>query len=45
LTALTALEGQAKMTLAQWQQLLTTDLPSLNAKLQQAGLPAINSGK
>jgi hypothetical protein len=45
LTALTALEGQSKTTLAQWQQLLTTDLANLNAKLQQAGLPAINSGK
>ena len=45
LKALTVLEGQAKTTLAQWQQLLTTDLTTLNGRLQQVGLPAINIGK
>jgi photosystem II stability/assembly factor-like uncharacterized protein len=44
LTALSALEAQAKTTLAQWQQLQSTDLAGLNAKLQQAALPQINAG-
>jgi photosystem II stability/assembly factor-like uncharacterized protein len=45
LKALSSLEAQVKTTLAAWQQLQTSDLASLNAKLQQAGLPVIGTGK
>jgi photosystem II stability/assembly factor-like uncharacterized protein len=45
LKALSGLEAQVKSTLEGWQKLQTSDVSSLNAKLQQAGLPVISIGK
>jgi hypothetical protein len=45
LKALAGLEDVAKAALGQWQQLLATDLTNLNARLKQAGLSEIDTGK
>ena len=45
LKALAGLENVAKATIGQWQQLLATDLTNLNARLKQAGLSEIDTGK
>ena len=43
--ALSTFEAQAKTALAQWQQIVATDLPAFNAKLKGAGMPEIAAGK
>lgn len=45
LRALQQEKTQMQATLSQWQQLLRTDLPSLNGKLKQASVPEIGAGK
>jgi photosystem II stability/assembly factor-like uncharacterized protein len=45
LKALSTFEAQAKTALAQWQQIVATDLPAFNSKLKGAGMPEIAAGK
>jgi hypothetical protein len=39
------LEADIAPALAAWETILKTDLPALNARLKQAGLPALDPGQ
>jgi photosystem II stability/assembly factor-like uncharacterized protein len=45
LKALTSLERPARAALAGWQRLITVELPALNSKLRQAGVPTLTLPK